>query len=449
MTATHDDPAGRARLPTERAETVFSDYKPALTKDQAIAEANRCLFCTDAPCVQACPTHIDIPQFIRKIATGNEEGSARTIFASNILGMSCARVCPVEVLCVGDCVYNAKGEAPIQIGKLQRYATDAAFAKGTRFFEAGADTGKSVGLVGAGPATLAAAHRLRRFGHRVTIYEKRDVIGGLNTTGVAPHKLRADASLEEVEWVLGIGGIDIQTGVQVGMNVSLEDLEKKHDALFVGVGLGADTKLGVPGENLGNVEGAVAWIERMKLEKLDLSSHTRCVVVGGGNTALDVVREARTLGLPNVTLLYRGDEPGMSGYSHEWEAAKVEGVVGQWRAQPIGFVANATGTVVSGIKCVRLDASKKPIAGSDFVVSADLVLVAIGQSTLGHMLASMSGVVVEKGRVVTDEHGRTGRKGLFAGGDCRNGGKEVVNAVAEGDAAALAIDAYLKGQAHG
>jgi NADPH-dependent glutamate synthase beta subunit-like oxidoreductase len=345
--------------------------------------------------------HAMLERAIRKIATGNEEGSARTIFASNILGMSCARVCPVEVLCVGDCVYNAKGEAPIQIGKLQRYATDVAFAKGTRFFEAGADTGKSVGLVGAGPASLAAAHRLRRFGHRVTIYEKRDVIGGLNTTGVAPHKLRADASLEEVEWVLGIGGIDIQTGVQVGMNVSLEDLEKKHDALFVGVGLGADTRLGVPGENLGNVEGAVAWIERMKLERLDLSSHRRCVVVGGGNTALDVVREARTLGLPNVTLLYRGDEPGMSGYSHEWEAAKVEGVVGEWRAQPIGFAANATGTVVSGIQCVRLDASKKPIAGSDFVVPADLVLVAIGQSTLGHVLASMPGVVVEKGGIVS------------------------------------------------
>ncbi|MFO0709187.1 MAG: NAD(P)-dependent oxidoreductase [Sandaracinus sp.] len=448
MTATHDDPAGRARLPSERAETVFSDYKPALTKDQALAEANRCLFCTDAPCVKACPTHIDIPQFIRKIATGNEEGSARTIFSANILGTSCARVCPVEVLCVGDCVYNDKGEPPIQIGKLQRYATDAALASGLRFFEAGPDSGKSVGLVGAGPASLAAAHRLRRFGHRVTIYEKRSVVGGLNTTGIAPHKLRADTSLEEVAWVLGIGGIDVKTGVSVGTDVSFEELEKRHDALFVGVGLGADTRLGVSGENLGNVEGAVAWIERMKLEKLDLSSHSRCVVVGGGNTALDVVREARTLGVASVTLLYRGDEAGMPGYSHEWESAKVQGVAGAWRAQPVGFVANATGTVVTGVQCVRLDASKKPIAGTEFVVPADLVLVAIGQSTLGHLLSSLPGVVIDKGRVVTDEHGRTGRKGLFAGGDCRNGGKEVVNAVAEGDAAAIAIDAYLRGADH-
>jgi glutamate synthase (NADPH/NADH) small chain len=449
MTATHDDPAGRARLPSERTETVFSDFKPALTKDQAVAEANRCLFCTDAPCVQACPTHIDIPQFIRKIATGNEEGSARTIFASNILGMSCARVCPVEVLCVGDCVYNAKGEAPIQIGKLQRYATDLAIAKGMQFFEAGPDTGKSVGLIGAGPASLAAAHRLRRFGHRVTIYEKRDVVGGLNTTGVAPHKLRADTSLEEVEWLLGIGGIEIRTGVSVGADVSFEELEKRHDALFVGVGLGADSRLGVPGENLGNVEGAVAWIERMKLGKLDLSAYTRCVVVGGGNTALDAVREARTLGIRHVTLLYRGTEAAMSGYRHEWDAAKVQGVAAEWGLQPVAFEANASGNAVAGIRCQRLDANKEPIPGAEVTIPADLVLVAIGQSKLGELLAALPGVTIEKGRIVTDAHGFTGRQGLYAGGDCRNGGKEVVNAVAEGDAAAQAIDAYLRGSTHG
>jgi len=457
MTDTHDPAARqshRARLPSDRAEAVFTDYKPALTRDQAIAEANRCLFCTDAPCVNACPTHIDIPQFIRKIATGNEEGSARTIFSSNILGMTCARVCPVEVLCVGDCVYNPKGEPPIQIGKLQRYATDLAFAKGTQFFEAGPDSGKSVGLVGAGPASLAAAHRLRRDGHRVTIYEKRAVVGGLNTTGVAPHKLRADASLEEVDWVLAIGGIEIQTGVTIGVDVTFEELEKRHDAVFVGVGLGADTALGipgegVPGEGLANVHGAVAWIERMKLEKLDLSGIRSCAVIGGGNTALDVVREAATLGIPKVTLVYRGTEPKMSGYEHEWESAKVQGVLAEWMAQPIAFDADASGKKVAAVRCQRLDANKKPVPGQEVSVPADLVLVAIGQATLGQMLAALPGVVIEKGRVVTDEHGCTGRKGLFAGGDCRNGGKEVVNAVAEGDAAARAIDAFLRGKSHG
>lgn len=452
MTASHDarwDHGMRTHLRADRAETVFDDYKPALTKEQAIAEANRCLFCTDPPCVQACPTQIDIPQFIRKISTGNEEGSARTIFASNILGMTCARVCPVEVLCVGDCVYNDKGEPPIQIGKLQRYATDLAFEKGARFFEAGPDSGKSVALVGAGPASLAAAHRLRRLGHRVTIYEKRNVVGGLNTTGVAPHKLRADASLEEVDWVLAIGGIDIRTGVSIGTDVTFEELEKRHDALFVGAGLGADTLLEVPGSQLANIEGAVAWIERMKLEKLDVSKVEHCVVVGGGNTALDVVREARTLGIPKVTLLYRGQEAGMSGYEHEWESAKVEGVSGAWRLQPVGFEASADGQFVAGMRCVRLDDTKKAIPGTEHVVPCDLVLLAIGQSTLGSLLAALPGVTLEKGRVVTDEHGRTGRKGLFAGGDCRNGGKEVVNAVAEGDVAALAIDAYLRGNSHG
>ena len=304
--------------------------------------------------------------------------------------------------------------------------------------------------MGAGPASLAAAHRLRRLGHRVTIYEKRSVVGGLNTTGVAPHKLRADASLEEVDWVLAIGGIDVRTGVSIGTDLSFEELEKRHDAIFVGAGLGADTLLDVPGSQLANIEGAVAWIERMKLEKLDVSSFQHCVVVGGGNTALDVVREARTLGIPKVTLLYRGHEAGMSGYEHEWESAKVQGVGAAWRLQPIGFEADVgDGKSVAGVKCVRLDETKKAIPGTEHVVPCDLVLLAIGQSTLGSLLASLQGVALEKGRVVTDEHGRTRRRGLFAGGDCRNGGKEVVNAVAEGDTAALAIDAYLKGNSHG
>src|SRR4051812_40109062 len=206
-----DDQLSSSPLPVDRSETVFADAKPPMTRDQAVAEANRCLFCSDAPCINACPTRIDIPQFIRKISTDNVRGSAKTIFDANILGMSCARVCPVEVLCVGDCVYNEMGVDPIQIGKLQRYSTDKAFEAGWRFFEAGKDTGKSVGLVGAGPSSLAAAHELRRQGQRVTIYDKRAVVGGLNTTGVAPYKMKADRSLDETAWVLGIGGIEILT----------------------------------------------------------------------------------------------------------------------------------------------------------------------------------------------------------------------------------------------
>jgi dihydropyrimidine dehydrogenase (NAD+) subunit PreT len=433
---------GVAALASDRSESVFGDFKGEYSRDQALAEANRCLFCTDAPCTQACPTHIDVPQFIRKIATGNLRGSARTIFDSNILGMSCARVCPVEVLCVGDCVYNAMHMPPINIGKLQRFATDAAYEGDWRFFEAGKDTGKTVGLVGGGPASLACAHELRRFGHRPTIYEKRPVLGGLNTTGVAPYKMKADRSVDEVAWILSIGGIEVKTGVEVGKDLSLADLEKKHDAVFFGAGLGVDTKMGVPGQDLGNVYGAVDWIERMKTGRVTVEGVRHCVVVGGGNTALDCVREARGLGVERVTMLYRGVEAHMSGYAHEWRAAEVEGARAEWQALPVAFEGKEK---VERVKCVRLDAHKKPVHGSEFSLDADLVLVAIGQAKLGQMLAGLAGIRVDRGRVATDENGFTGRAKWFAGGDCRNGGKEVVNGAAEGKTAARAIHAFLSG----
>ncbi len=432
-------------LKEDRSETVFEDFKGEYTRDQAIVEANRCLYCADAPCIKACPTSIEIPEFIRKIATGNEKGSARTIFESNILGMSCARVCPVEVLCVGDCVYNHLGMPPIQIGKLQRYATDRAFERKQRFFEAGKDTGKHVALVGGGPASLACAHELRRFGHKCTIFEKRPVIGGLNTTGVAPYKMKADRSVEEVEWILGIGGIEVKTGVDVGTAITFEDLEKKHDAVFFGAGLGVDTKLGCPGEDLAGVYGAVDWIERMKLGK-EKANVKHAVVVGGGNTALDAVREAKGLGAERVTMLYRGNEEKMSGYHHEWKAAQTEDIHAEWHSIATKLTGNGK---VEKVHCQKLDANKKPIAGSDFTIDAQLVLIAIGQSKLGQLLSKIEGIKIESGRVVTDEHGCTGRKGWFAGGDCRNGGKEVVNAAAEGKAAARAIHTYLTGAKHG
>lgn len=430
-------------LDPDRAEAVFADFKGEYTRDQAALEASRCLYCSDPPCVKACPTHIDIPQFIRKIATGNVKGSARTIFDANILGMSCARVCPVETLCVGDCVYNLLHVPPIQIGKLQRYATDRAYEEEWRFFEAGPDTGKSVALLGAGPASLACAHELRRRGHACTVYEKRPVAGGLNSTGVAPYKMKADRAAEEVEWVLGIGGVEVVTGVEVGAQVSFAELEARHDAVFLGMGLGPDTRLRVPGEDLPGVHGAVDFIEEMKLQPMKLGGVRHAVVVGGGNTALDAVREAKGLGVDEVVMLYRGDEAAMSGYAHEWAAAKVEGVRAEWRAVAVGFEAGADGRVAR-VLCQRLDAQRKPIEGATFTLPAELVLVAIGQSKLGAMVESL-GIEVSHGRVITDEYGATARKGYFAGGDCRNGGKEVVNAAADGKAAAMAIDAYLKG----
>lgn len=431
-------------LDPDRAESVFSDFKGEYTRDQALFEASRCLYCSDPPCVKACPTHIDIPQFIRKIATGNLKGSARTIFDANILGMSCARVCPVETLCVGDCVYNLMHVPPIQIGKLQRFSTDHAYAEQWRFFEAGPDTGKTVALLGAGPASLACAHELRRLGHGCTVYEKRPVVGGLNTTGVAPYKMKADRAADEVDWVLGIGGIEVVTGVSVGEQVGFAELEARHDAVFLGMGLGPDTRLRVPGEELPGVHGAVDFIEEMKLTPMSLAGVKHAVIVGGGNTAMDVVREARGLGVAEVVMLYRGDEAAMGGYAHEWAAAKVEGVRAEWRGVAVGFEAGADGRVAR-VLCQRLDERRQPLDGDFFTLPAELVLVAIGQSKLGALVGGLSGIEVANGRVVTDARGATGRKGYFAGGDCRNGGMEVVNAAAEGKAAAHAIDAYLTG----
>ena len=434
-----------APLPTNRSETAFEDFKLPLLRDAAIVEANRCLFCHDAPCIKACPTAIDIPQFIRKIATDNIRGSAKTIFEANILGMSCARVCPVEVLCVGSCVYNDLEQPPIAIGRLQRFATDVAYEQGWKFFQAGADTGKRVALIGAGPASLAAAHELRRFGHACTIFEKRTTVGGLNSAGVAPYKMKADRAMNEVDWILSIGGIDVRTGTTIGEHISLADLERDFDAVFIGVGLGVDSTLGAPGESLEGVHGAVEWIERMKLGLLDLSKIGRAMVIGGGNTALDAVRELRGLGVANVTMLYRGRREVMSGYVHELAAAQSEGVAVEWQSVATAFAGEGR---VQRVSCLRLDDAKRPIAGSAFTLEADLVLMAIGQSKLNAMFAGFHGVEFDHGQIRVNHNGFTGRKGWYAGGDCTNDGKEVVNAAAEGKRAAHAIDAVLSGAHH-
>lgn len=429
------------KLPEDRSEVGFTDYKPAYSQVQAAAEANRCFYCVDAPCISKCPTAINIPEFIRKISTGNVEGAARTIFNSNILGMSCARVCPVEVLCVGACVYNELEAPPIEIGKLQRYATDAAFAADWEFFQAGPDTGKSVGLIGGGPAALAAAHELRRLGHAVTIYDAGGLLGGLNTTGVAPYKMRADQALVEAEWVLKIGGIEVVQDVQVGREIGFDELRRKHQALVIAVGLGEDRLLPLPGAELAGIHGAVAFIREFKLKPVDLRAVRHAVVLGGGNTAIDAVRELLGLGVPEVTMVYRGTEEQMSGYAHEWKAAKVDGARAAWRAQPLAYVGDGK---VGAVRCGRLGEDRRP-TGETFEVPADLVLLAIGQARLGAFAAALPGLEVADGRVVVDEDGATGCAGVYAAGDCANGGKEVVNAAAEGKRAAQAIDRYLAG----
>ena len=290
---------------------------------------------------------------------------------------------------------------------------------------------------------MAAAHELRLLGHDVTILEKGHFLGGLNTTGVAPYKMKSDRSLNEVEWILSIGGINIESGVSVPQDKTWADLQSEYDAIFVGFGLGPDSMMDLPGGNAQGIHGAVDYISRFKLCEEDLSGVQRAVVVGGGNTALDAVRELKGLGVPEVTLAYRGDEAKMSGYQHEWAEAKKEGIAASWRSQPIGFTED--GVKVTGVLCQRMDENKKPIDGDTFELPADLVLIAIGQGKLGELMADLPDVKVDWGKIVTDEYGATGQAGVYAGGDCRNGGKEVVNAAAEGKVAANAIHDYIMG----
>ncbi|MEB3223796.1 MAG: NAD(P)-dependent oxidoreductase [Candidatus Sericytochromatia bacterium] len=430
-------------VPGQRLESRIVDQKPALSRTAARAEAHRCLYCSDAPCIAACPTGIDIPEFIRRIATDNVAGAAKTIFAANILGHSCARVCPVEVLCVGACVHNAHDEPPIMIGRLQRHATDFALSRGLRFATRQPPTGKRVAFVGAGPASLAAAHELAVRGHACVIFEARDLAGGLNTTGVAPYKLQTEASLEEVGYVLGVGGIELRTGVAVGQDVTFDDLTRDFDAVFLGMGLGPDSRLGLPGEALAGSWGAVALIERIKNDPAFVLGDARsAVVIGGGNTAVDIARELRHLGVARVTMVYRRDEASMTGYAHELDHARQEGVVLELRAVPVAIEGD---TRVTGLRCARVDEALQPLPGEEFTLPADLVVRATGQEKLAALLAGLPGLALQRGCVVVDpETGQTSLPHVFAGGDCVNGGKEVVNAAAEGKRAARGLDAFLR-----
>jgi dihydropyrimidine dehydrogenase (NAD+) subunit PreT len=416
-------------LPDGRLEARLVDLKPLYTDGEAIAEANRCLYCQDAPCIAACPTGIDIPTFIRKIGTENLRGSARTILSANILGYSCARVCPVEVLCAGACVYNAWHRTPIAIGRLQRYATEKTMTSGAAagLLPKAPANGKKIACVGSGPASLACAGYLALEGCSVTVFEKGAVPGGLNTTGVAPYKMHVHGALAEVEFIRSLG-VTIRTGIEVGRAVTPEQLLKDHDAVFLGCGLGADSVLDVPGAQGTGVTGAVAWIERMKLEpRFAVSGVTHAVVIGGGNTAIDAARELARLGVPDVALLYRRTEADMSGYKHELHHAREEGVRLIERATPAAFVRDG-----GALRAIRLADSRE--------FPCELAVLAIGQGSMATLAASFPGVKTDaKGRVQAEEGtGRTGNPKVWVGGDA-TGGELVVTAVQDGKRAAKSI----------
>jgi len=425
----------RNAAPGDRLELQLPDAKPTYLPGEAVGEANRCLYCHDAPCVTACPTGIDIPGFIRKIATGNVRGSAKRILSANLLGYSCARVCPVEVLCVGACVYNDWHRyPPIQIGRLQRYAVETVFDAGgaAGLFEKAKPAGKRVACVGAGPASLAAAGYLALEGVDVTLIEKRKLAGGLNRTGVAPYKMHVEGAMLEVEFIRSLG-VTLREGVEVGRDLSAGDLLQDFEAVFIGVGLGADSKLGIPGEDGQGVTGATAWIERMKLEPgYKPPGASRAVVIGGGNTAIDAARELKRLGVPDVAIAYRRGASDMPGYRHEMELAHKEGVRLIERAVPKEFAREAGGRLTA----LKLEGGRE--------ITCDFAVVAIGQAKLLALAAQFPGVAVdEKGRIVVDEAtGRTGNPKVFAGGDAL-GGELVVTAAQDAKRAARAICALL------
>ncbi|HEX6126328.1 MAG TPA: NAD(P)-dependent oxidoreductase [Pyrinomonadaceae bacterium] len=454
-------------LDISQIERNFADINPAMTPAEALVEANRCLYCYDAPCMHACPTHIDVPGFIKKIASGNLTGSARVIFDANPIGATCARVCPVEVLCEGACVEKTLLQKPIEIGRLQRYATDHALSNGRQIFEKGEANGKSVGIVGSGPAGLSCAAYLNRLGYDVTIYEQKEKPGGLDTYGMAEYKMQQSVSLAETERIASMG-VRFMLNTRVGsenhspsevtaekakqiqdpkskiqnQDVSFADLEQWHDAVFLGVGLGDTNRLNIPGEDLEGVYDALHFIERIKSRDWASVPLGRTVaVIGAGNTAIDAVTQARRLGAEKVLMVYRRTEREASAYHYEMELARKDGVEFVWQATPVGILAGEDGSRLS-LRCEKTDGSLEL-----FEIPCDMVIKAVGQQKMRSFFSEIAGVDVDdKGRVIVNEQMQTSNAKIFAGGDCANGGAEAVDAAQMGKVAAQGIHFALTGE---
>ncbi|MGE8507956.1 MAG: NAD(P)-dependent oxidoreductase [Paraburkholderia terricola] len=431
------------RLSPEQLACEFSDIAPLLDASAAAAAASRCHYCYDAPCVNACPTRIDIPSFIRKIGNGNLKGAAVDILSANPMGGMCARVCPTEILCEGACVRNHQDAKPVTIGALQRHATDWAMARGEVLFKRAAETGRHVAVVGAGPAGLACAHRLALGGHRVTLFDARAKAGGLNEYGIAAYKTVDDFAQREVAWLCSVGGIEIEYGVALGRDVTLDTLRKNHDAVFLAIGLTGVRALAMEGEDLSGVMNAVDFIEQVRGAS-DLGTvpvGRRVVVIGGGNTAVDAAVQSRKLGATAVTMAYRRGVEAMSATWAEREFAQTNGVTLVTHARPVRLIGE--GGVVTGVEFERT-ADEGNQAQERFVVEADMVLKAIGQ-TLVAVGIERELLTLDGSRIAVDANGQTSLAGVWAGGDCAaTGGVDLtVQAVQDGKLAAAAIDAQF------
>ncbi len=442
-------------LDIRQIEQNFTEINPAMTAAESMQEANRCLYCYDAPCMHACPTHIDVPSFIKKIASGNLHGSARVIFDANPIGASCARVCPVEVLCEGACVEKTLLQKPIEIGRLQRYATDHALSNGKQLFTKGESNGKSVGIVGSGPAGLSCATYLTRLGYDVTVYERKSLAGGLDTYGMAEYKMPQSVSLDEIEHIakMGVkfllnteivaGNEDAHEIVDEVNRVSFDALNEWHDAIFLATGLGETNKLNIPGEELDGVYDALNFIEKIKTRDwLNIPLGKTVVVIGAGNTAIDAVTQAKRLGAEKVILVYRRTEKDASAYDYELELAKKDGIEFVWQAAPIGILSDSDYTHVTGLQIEKTDGTLML-----FDIPCDMVIKAVGQQKMRTFFESVTNVETDdKGRVIVNEQMQTSNPKVFSGGDCANGGKEAVDASQMGKLAAQGIHHSLTGE---
>ncbi|EAV41143.1 Pyridine nucleotide-disulphide oxidoreductase, class-II:NAD binding site:Adrenodoxin reductase:Pyridine [Stappia aggregata IAM 12614] len=446
MTQTKASPdIAAGRLPEDAYAENFSDLHPLLDQHEAQVEADRCYFCYDAPCMQACPTSIDIPQFIRQISTGNPTGAAKTIFAQNILGGMCARVCPTETLCEQVCVREVAEGKPVKIGQLQRYSTDHFMSEfsSTPFTRAAA-TGKKVAVVGAGPAGLSCAHRLAVHGHEVTLFDAREKAGGLNEYGIASYKSVDDFAAKEVDFILSIGGIEVRTGTRLGTNLDLASLRAEYDAVFLGIGLGGVNALGIEGEDKSGAIDAVDYIADLRQAK-DLSKlpvGRRIIVIGGGMTAVDIAVQTKLLGAEDVTIAYRRGQDRMNASEYEQQLAQTSGVRIMTWAQPKGLVGE--NGAITAIELERTQEQNGALTGTGEVITlpADMVFKAVGQTLVQADLGDA--LTLERGRIVVDADRKTSLADVWAGGDCVLGGEDLtVAAVEDGKIAAESINAAL------
>ncbi len=419
-----------SRLSKDEIEANFADLHPPLSRPEALIEADRCYFCYDAPCTTACPTGIDIPGFVQKIRSDNIRGSAHTIFRENIMGGMCARVCPTEILCEEACVRNTHEEKPVEIGLLQRYATDPVIDAGTQLFPRASSSGKKIAVVGGGPAGLSCAHRLATLGHDVVILNRDRKPGGLNEYGIAAYKTVDDFAQIEVEYILGVGGIEVRHNVTLGEDVQLADLLGDFDAVFLGIGLGQANDLEIDGEDKDGVINAIDYIAELRQadDKSQLAIGKTVVVIGGGMTAIDMAVQSRHLGAKQVHMVYRRGPENMSASVFEQALAQTSGVTIHHRAPPKRILGD---THVTGVEFES--------DGGKFVLYADMVFKAIGQQ-----MECVGDLDMENGRILVDDGHRTSHEKVWAGGDCVVGGDDLtVSAVQHGKLAAIDIDRYL------